>query len=657
MTSSGILLVPSGPRDNATAAVTDDAGLAGALFHDNLRPMMVYDVATLRVLLVNRAAVAQYGYSEAEFLSLTTEDLQPFADRDRFQQFVTNAPQTPLRTRNWRHRHKDGTEFTVDVTGRPCTFRGRSCRVATIDPVVQGRDRADALAAMELAIGAMKDGVVVTDAVGLPGEGPLVRLVNPAFERQTGWSAAEIIGRPAADLLQSDDQAAADRIRNAFRSGTACTVEFLGFRKDGGRYRRHLRVQPARDSDGALTGFIVTGRDVTQLRNIQARALQDQKMAAVGRLAGGVAHTFNNLLTSILGYAEMAQSDLTQADPLFRDIGEIIKAAQRAAAVTEQLLALGGRQLLKPRVLDLNATLRGLAERMAEEAGPLVRLSLELGWDPGSVLMDPEQLEQVVLRLCCNARETMPEGGTLRVSTSAVPVGVADVTAHETPHVLMTFQDTATGLDLEAVSHLFDPFFNVTRAPRHDDLGLATVHGILMQSGGHIEAQDACGAGTVFRVLLPKARPAEAVPLRPTSATAQPPVGHETVLLAEDEPVLRRLATDILRQLGYQVLEAANGAEAWHVAESSPAGTIDLLVTDVMMPEVNGRELAERFIAHHPGVPVLFMSGYAKDLLDGYDNASCTLAFLQKPYSMAALARHVRDLLDRRHGADGKVAH
>ena len=201
MTSSGILLVPSGPRDNATAGVADDAGLAEALFHDNARAMMVYDVATLRVMLVNRAAAAQYGYSETEFLSLTAEDLRPAEERERFKDFLANAPQVPLRTRNWRHRHKDGTVFTVDITTRPCTFRGRSCRLATADPVVQGRDRADALAAMELAIGAMNDGVVVTDAVGLPGEGPLVRLVNPAFERQTGWSAAEIIGRPRFSKL------------------------------------------------------------------------------------------------------------------------------------------------------------------------------------------------------------------------------------------------------------------------------------------------------------------------------------------------------------------------------------------------------------------------------------------------------------------------
>jgi len=657
MTSSGFLVIPPGERERGQGLGQDAEALADALFHDNPRAMLVYDSASQQVLMVNQAALLLYGYDEAEFLGLTTHDLRPPEERERYNHMLAGAPETPLRTRNWRHVRKDGTFLTVDVTGRPCLFRGRPCRIASLDPVVQGRDRADALHAMELAIRSMSDGVIVTDAVGLPGEGPLVRLVNPAFERQSGRTSVDIIGRPVAELLQSDDGAAAERIRNAFRTGTPCSVELVGTHLDGGPYRRHLHVQPARDSDGALTGFIITGRDVTRLRSMQARALHDQKMAAIGRLAGGVAHTFNNLLTSILGYAEMAQSNLTPTEPLFRDIAEIVKAAQRAAAVTEQLLALGGRQLLRPRVLDLNATLRGLADRMAAEAGPLVRVRLELGWDPGSVLMDPEQLEQVVLRLCRNARDTMPDGGTLHVATAPGPDGVADSAAVDKPsHVVLTFEDSAAALDSETVNHLFDPFFCPAHAPRRDGLALATVHGILVQSGGQIEVENAPGIGTLFRILLPKAEPVDAVPLRPNDKTAKPPKGHETVLLAEDETVLRRLAADILRKLGYKVLEAANGAEAWQTAQSYDAGGIDLLVTDVMMPEVNGRELAERFSALHPHAPVLFMSGYAKDLLDGYDNPSSGLAFLQKPYSLDALARHVRELLDRQQAADGQAS-
>jgi two-component system cell cycle sensor histidine kinase/response regulator CckA len=388
---------------------------------------------------------------------------------------------------------------------------------------------------------------------------------------------------------------------------------------------------------------------VTDRRRLEEQLHQASKMEAVGQLAGGVAHDFNNLLTVITGYGALVADALPPGDPVRELVGEMVRAGERAAGLTRQLLAFSRKQVLSPRVVDLNAVVADTERMLRRLIGADVDLAARLQPNLGRVRADPGQVEQVVMNLAVNARDAMPRGGKLTVETRDVELGEDYCRTHPEarpgPHVLLAVSDTGCGMTEEVRLRIFEPFFTTKGPGKGAGLGLATVFGIVKQSGGSVEVYSEVGVGTTFKVYLPRAdAPAAADATGPVQAAVTR--GTETLLVAEDEPAVRALTCHVLRSAGYTVLEAETGEEAVRVADRH-AGPVHLLVTDVVMPGGGGRELAETLAERHPGARVLFLSGYTADAVVRHGILGERADFLQKPFTPAALARKVREVLDR----------
>jgi two-component system, cell cycle sensor histidine kinase and response regulator CckA len=389
------------------------------------------------------------------------------------------------------------------------------------------------------------------------------------------------------------------------------------------------------------------------LRRSEEQLRHAQKMEAVGRLAAGVAHDFNNMLSVILSHSSLMASDLSPSHPMHDDLEQIRLAAERAGALTHQLLAFSRQQVLRPRPLDLNGVVADMHKMLVRLIGEDVKLKMALCRELRRVSADPGQVEQVIMNLAVNARDAMPRGGTLTVETANVDLDAAYARLHVgvTPgrYVLLAVSDTGTGMTAETAARVFEPFFTTKDPGKGTGLGLSTVYGIVKQSGGHVWVYSELERGTTFKVYLPELTDVTATaPARPRSVA--PAGGGDTILLVEDEDLVRRAASDILRRKGYSVIEARSGAEALKICElrSEP---IHLLLTDVVMPGMSGRELAERLIGRREGLRVLYMSGYTDDTVIHHGIFAEGTAFLQKPFTPDGLARKVREVLDSGAGA------
>ena len=385
------------------------------------------------------------------------------------------------------------------------------------------------------------------------------------------------------------------------------------------------------------------------LRETEAQLRQAQKMEAVGRLAGGVAHDFNNLLTVIRGYSELLLSRLLPTDPMRKDMEEVKKAADRATGLTRQLLAFSRRQFIAAKVLDLNAlvsNMDGMLRRLLGE--DIVEFCAELDPQTGAIKADPGQVEQVIMNLVVNARDAMPKGGSLTIETKNLTIGRNPrrdaVGVAPGSYVLLAVRDTGHGMDAETKSHLFEPFFTTKEQGKGTGLGLSTVYGIVKQSGGSITVESAPGKGTIFRIYFPRVEPEVSEPTVAVDAI-EPAHGRETILLVEDEPSVRGLVHETLRLHGYTVLEARHGIEAL-LTGARHVGPIHLLLTDVVMPQMSGPEVAEKLLTVRPGIKVLYMSGYPDHPVFDQGGVSRETSFLAKPFSPNVLARKVREILD-----------
>jgi two-component system cell cycle sensor histidine kinase/response regulator CckA len=380
---------------------------------------------------------------------------------------------------------------------------------------------------------------------------------------------------------------------------------------------------------------------------LEDQLLQSQKMEAVGRLAGGVAHDFNNLLQIILSYAEIARERPGLEPEELEDLDEIKKAARRAANLTRQLLAFSRKQVLDPIVMDINTVLRDLVKMLQRLIGEDIEIRFVLAPEPVRVKADPGQIENVIMNLAVNARDAMPQGGVLTIETGATEVDQAYAREHPFvppgPYVMVTVTDTGAGMDADVRSHIFEPFFTTKDPGKGTGLGLATVYGIVKQSGGHISVYSEPGRGSSFKILLPRVEES-AVRERPARGAERSPRGSETILLVEDEPSLRKLVRQLLRGRGYTVIEAHDGAKALDAARKHK-GPIQLLLTDVVMPGMSGRELAERLAPLRPEMKILYMSGYTDDAIVNHGVPGSGAGLIQKPFSQDALARKVHALL------------
>jgi PAS domain S-box-containing protein len=467
--------------------------------------------------------------------------------------------------------------------------------------------------------------------------------VNEAAVRRYGHSRTELLAMTVKDIRLPADHV---RIEAALRAATDQPARFEGVRhrrRDGTEIETELLVH-AIEFEGR-PGRLVLTRDVTRQRRLEEELRQAQRIEAVGRLAGGVAHDFNNLLTAILGYTQLVLREMGPDDANRADVEEIKRAGDRAAALTQQLLAFSRRQVLQPRVIDVNALVADMEKMLRRLIGEDIDLVADLGHEVGRVRADAGQLEQVILNLALNARDAMPRGGRLTIETADVELAehaVAGVPIAPGRYVQLRVSDTGVGMDAATRARVFEPFFTTKATGRGTGLGLATVYGIVKQSDGYIVADSEPDRGTTFAVYLPRIGdlPAPA-PQRPLPEAR----GTETVLLVEDEDAVRSLARRTLETMGYRVLEASGGPEALALTRRH-AGPIDLLLTDVVMPEMSGSALAEQLVAARPGLPVLFMTGYTDDAVLRHGVSEAGVALLQKPFEPQGLALKVRAVLD-----------
>jgi PAS domain S-box-containing protein len=560
------------------------------------------------------------------------------------------------------HRRKDGGSVPVEISARLLRQDGEELFFGIVRDASErqaARRKAEeaerALRASEERFRRLAENAPVIIYRLRLDPGPAFEYMSPAALAVTGYAPEEFYADPEL-VLRITHPEDRERLARLLRGElTAQAVEIRSLRKDGTLVWKEHRANAVRDAAGrvvALEGLVV---DVTErkraeesLRQTQQQLLMAQKMEAVGRLAGGVAHDFNNLLNVITGYAEMLGRTLGAEHAARPKLEQILKAADRASAVTRQLLAFSRRQVLQPRIVDINGVVSDLEKSLLRLIGEDVELATRLAPDLGWVKVDPGQLEQVVMNLAVNARDAMPQGGRLTIATDNVDFDVPYTLAHEPAqpgrYVMLAVSDTGVGIDPEVRAHIFEPFFTTKPAGKGTGLGLATVYGIVKQSGGYIWVYSEPGQGTTFKIYLPRVD----APVTSGGAAVlhpQPARGHETVLLVEDQAEVRELAREALTELGYRVLVAAGPEEALRIEQAFPE-TIELLLTDVVMPRASGRQLAEELRARRAGLRVLYMSGYTSDIVASHGVLDAGVQLLEKPFTLEALARKVREALE-----------
>jgi PAS domain S-box-containing protein len=490
-------------------------------------------------------------------------------------------------------------------------------------------------------------------AVILDREGSIT-FCNDYLLRLTGWQAEEIAGKNWFDLMVAPDER--EKLRAAFEtaaSGSRSPAHFVGtlMRRDGQRRLIEWDSVMMRDAEGRVAGSASIGRDITEYRELEAQFRESQKLESIGRLAGGVAHDFNNLLTIIWGYSTNLLEHMDRSDRAYLGLTDIKNAAEKAAALTKQLLTFSRRQVFQPQVLDMNALVEESERMLQRLIGEDIELTVELDPSRGSVLADANHLHQVLINLVVNARDAMPHGGklTLAVSSMDLDENRAPLLSGIAPgsYVRLIVADTGTGMTKEVRARLFEPFFTTKEPNKGTGLGLSTVYGIIRQCGGHVVVETEQDRGTTFEIFLPRVQE-QAPP--PTLKLEAPPAirgGTETILLVEDQQELRALLAALLRRLGYNVLEADTGAHAMQIIERHP-GPIHLVVTDVVMPGMSGQELVELVKSAQGDTKVLYISGYGDTPDTGQpplgDEAS---SYLQKSFPPEELAAKVREILDR----------
>ena len=607
-----------------------------------------------RIVFVTAPIERLTGYTPAELVGTSGFDLVHPDDapgvREAFQRAVSGRE--PVRI-EYRARHKDGSWRRRDVvginrlgdpalSGVVVNYRDTSVR-SVVEAALLERERwtAEQLRAVISAV------PIVLWAIDRQG---IVTLSEGSLLRDIGLQPGHVVGQSLFDLYATVPEIL-DFTRQAVRGESPTWVLDIHGKTFSGCYT------PLRDSAGQVTGAIGVATDVTDRVRLEQKLAQSNKIEAIGRLAGGIAHDFNNYLTAIVGFADLALAQVSDDESLHRDLEEIRKAGHSAALLTRQLLAFSRKQLLQPQVLDLNA----IVSRMTGLLRRLIGEHIDLRSRPADTLhrisADPGQIEQVILNLALNARDAMPDGGVLTIETANIELDLEFVADHPGSaagaHVMLAISDTGTGMERGVQEHLFEPFYTTKEQGRGTGLGLATVYGIVKQSGGSIFVYSEMNRGTAFKIFLPRIEPGVDVAYQPPDIVGDLN-GDETILVVEDQPEVRSVVHNALSRHGYRVLMATNGSEAVDIAMAH-GDRIDLLITDVVMPGLSARELAERFRHQHPAGRVLYMSGYTDDTVVQRGILEQRVEFIQKPFTPATLLRRVREVLKSKVPRDNQA--
>ena len=639
-------------RKLAEAALREsEERFAGAFEHAPIGVALVAPDG--RWLKVNRALCRLVGYTEAELLTSTFQDITHPDDLALDLEYVRQMLADEIRAYQMEKRyiHAAGQLITIllnvslvrDDQEQPLYF------IAQIQDITERKRTEESLRLLSSAVKQSKESIMITEAqLDLPG--PKIIFVNPAFTEMTGYTAGEVLGLTPR-LLQGPrtDRAVLERLRRNLEEGDAFAGETINYRKDGTEFDLEWQIAPLRNASSAITHFVAIQRDITERKRLEAQLVHSQKMETVGKLAGGVAHEFNSILTAIIGQSELLLHDLPGGSPLSGKVSAIHEAAGRAVILTRQLLAYGRKQTLQPELLNLNTILTVMAGTLHHLVGHNIDICSVPASGLRTVMADAGQISQVIVNMVINAHDAMPDGGKLTLETANITFDQDQVERYPElkagDYVMLAISDTGTGMDAAVLARVFEPFFSTKGVGGGTGLGLSTCYGIIKQSGGHITVYSEPAVGTTFKIYLPQVA---VTPTNPLQRVAAPglPLGTETILLVEDDPALREMAGVLLQRLGYTVLSAASGIEALSLLNAHQPDHIDLLFTDFVMPQMNGNELAERVHALSPHTRTLFTTAHTANATLHQSVLNQDVQMLQKPFTPAALAQKLREVLD-----------
>lgn len=637
-------------RERVEAQLRDTETGFRYLFDKNPNPMWVYDRENLAILEVNDAAVAHYGYSHVEFRKMQITDLRPSEDVPRLMSHISNLPDGLRKSGEWRHITKEGRIIDVDIASYYLEFKQRPAALVVARDTTESKRAREALTTSEAAARGVLD--TALDAYIRMNEQGRITAWNTMAEKTFGWTHSEAIDQKLEDLIIPHDQ------RNAHRRG----LERYLASGEGPMLNRRTEVQALHRSGKALPveitilpvetesgrDFSAFLRDLTEIKRAEAQLLQAQKMEAVGLLTGGVAHDFNNLLTVIIGNLELATASGSPTSPHEDVLADALAAAEKGAALTHRLLAFSRQQPLQPVHTDLNAIVAGMIEMLRRTLGEDIEIEVKLDKDLWPELADKSQVENALLNLAINARDAMPTGGKLTIETlnTSLDEGYTARNAgvQSGDYVMLAITDTGTGMPPEVIERVFEPFFTTKEDRMGSGLGLSMIYGFAKQSGGHVMVYSEIGHGTTVRLYLPRATSSAEPPAPEDDRSPEGSGGNESILVVEDDASVRKLVVANLDQLGYRVLEAADGTAALKLLRDG--ANIDLLFTDVILPGgMNGRELADESRRLHPGLRVLFTSGYTRNSIVHQGKLDEGVHLLSKPYRREELSRKIREVL------------